>query len=100
MTTTPVTSDGAVRLASSERYENQAFRYGDRVYGLQFHLEVDDEVAAGWTPDLPAGISLEGPDRAAVEAAGRRVFGRFLALGSPALGAGRAPAASPLTPRG
>ncbi|HEY5252493.1 MAG TPA: type 1 glutamine amidotransferase [Acidimicrobiales bacterium] len=73
---------GAVHLASSDRYENQAFRYGDRVYGVQFHLEVDDEVAAGWGPDLPAGISLDGPDRRPVEAAGRRVFGRFLELGT------------------
>jgi GMP synthase (glutamine-hydrolysing) len=73
---------GAVRLASSDRYENQAFRYGDRVYGLQFHLEVDDEVAAGWAPDLPPGISLDGPERGDVEATGRRVFGRFIALGS------------------
>jgi GMP synthase-like glutamine amidotransferase len=72
--------DGAVHLASSDRYRNQAFRYGDRVYGLQFHLEVDDEVAAGWRADLPAGISLDGPDRRPVEDAGRRVFGRFLAL--------------------
>jgi GMP synthase-like glutamine amidotransferase len=74
--------DGAVPLASSDRYQNQAFRFGHRVYGLQFHLEVDDEVAAGWAPDLPAGISLDGPARGPVEEAGRRVFGRFLALGS------------------
>jgi GMP synthase-like glutamine amidotransferase len=73
---------GAVRLASSDRYQNQAFRYGDRVYGLQFHLEVDDEVAAGWAPDLPAGITLDGPGRREVEAAGRRVFGRFIERGS------------------
>jgi GMP synthase (glutamine-hydrolysing) len=72
--------EGAVRLASSDRYPNQAFRYGDRVYGLQFHLEVDDEVAACWAPDLPAGVSLDGPDRAPVEEAGRRVFGRFIEL--------------------
>jgi GMP synthase (glutamine-hydrolysing) len=74
--------DGAVRLAASDRYENQAFRYGERVYGLQFHLEVDDEVAAGWAPDLPPGVSLEDPGRRAVEEAGRRVFGRFLGLGA------------------
>jgi GMP synthase-like glutamine amidotransferase len=72
--------DGAVHLARSDSYPNQAFRYGDRVYGLQFHLEVDDQVAAGWRPDLPAGISLDGPERGPVEDAGRRVFGRFLAL--------------------
>jgi GMP synthase-like glutamine amidotransferase len=73
---------GATRLASSDRYENQAFRLGPLVYGLQFHLEVDDQVAAGWAPDLPAGISLDGPERRPVEDAGRRVFGRFIALRS------------------
>ena len=31
---------GAVRLASSDFYPNQAFRYSDRVYALQFHIEV------------------------------------------------------------
>ena len=62
--------DGAVRLASSDRYRNQAFRYGDRVYGLQFHLEVDDEVAAGWAPDLPAG-HLAGRTRARGGGGGR-----------------------------
>lgn len=30
---------GAVHLARSQRYENQAFRLGRRVYALQFHLE-------------------------------------------------------------
>ena len=28
----------SVRLSSSELYANQAFRYGDRVYGFQFHI--------------------------------------------------------------
>ena len=74
--------EGAVRLAASERCQNQAFRYGDRVYGLQFHVEVDDDVAAGWSPELPAGVSLDGPDRRAVEEAGRRVLRRFAALGA------------------
>ncbi|MBI4581083.1 MAG: type 1 glutamine amidotransferase [Planctomycetes bacterium] len=30
---------GAVHLARSRRFENQAFRLGWRVYGLQFHVE-------------------------------------------------------------
>jgi GMP synthase-like glutamine amidotransferase len=31
----------AVHLASSERYPNQAFRVGERAWGIQFHPEVD-----------------------------------------------------------
>jgi GMP synthase (glutamine-hydrolysing) len=37
---------GAVRLAESAQYPNQAFRYGDRVWALQFHLEFDEKVLA------------------------------------------------------
>jgi GMP synthase (glutamine-hydrolysing) len=31
---------GAVRLATGETFENQAFRYGASAYGIQFHPEV------------------------------------------------------------
>lgn len=40
--------EGAVHLASSESCSNQAFRYGDKVYGLQFHLEVDEALIDRW----------------------------------------------------
>ncbi len=39
---------GAVRLAGSALYPNQAFRWGDRAYGVQFHLEVTVELARRW----------------------------------------------------
>ena len=39
---------GSVRLAASAACANQAFRYGDNVYGLQFHLEVDEPMIARW----------------------------------------------------
>lgn len=39
---------GAVRLASSSLYQNQAFRYSDRVYALQFHIEVTPSIVSGW----------------------------------------------------
>ncbi len=38
----------AVRLSSSDVYKNQAFRYGNNVYGLQFHIEVKPEMIEEW----------------------------------------------------
>ncbi len=70
--------DGAVLLATGARYANQAFRYGHRVYGLQFHVEVDDHMAEAWAPDLPRDVNLARDDRRAVEAVGRRVLARFV----------------------
>ena len=59
--------DGAVRLAGSPAYPNQAFRFG-AAYGVQFHLEVSREMARDWA-DVPAyTASLEqtlGPGLAA-----------------------------------
>lgn len=40
--------DGAVALAESPAYANQAFRWGERAYGVQFHVEVDVELAREW----------------------------------------------------
>jgi GMP synthase-like glutamine amidotransferase len=39
---------GAVRLASSAVYPNQAFRHADRVYALQFHIEVSPAIVSRW----------------------------------------------------
>ncbi len=55
---------GAVRLARSERYEQQAFARG-RAYGVQFHLEVDGALAAEWmgVPEYVAELrELAGPE--------------------------------------
>lgn len=38
----------AIHLASSEICKGQAFRHGDKVYGLQFHLEVDEKMILRW----------------------------------------------------
>jgi len=38
----------AVRLARSPLIANQAFRAGERAYGVQFHLEVTGEMAVEW----------------------------------------------------
>jgi GMP synthase-like glutamine amidotransferase len=39
---------GAVLLAASSRYPHQAFRLGDRAWGLQFHIECDADMIAAW----------------------------------------------------
>jgi len=71
---------GAVRLAGSEAYENQAFRVGERAYGLQFHLEVTAALAAHWGPHLPPGVFVRAPDVAHVSRAGGALVRRFVAL--------------------
>jgi GMP synthase-like glutamine amidotransferase len=44
---------GAVRLASSMLYPNQAFRYGAHAYAFQFHIEVRKEMILEWLRDEP-----------------------------------------------
>jgi GMP synthase-like glutamine amidotransferase len=39
---------GAVLLAASPRYPHQAFRVGDRAWGLQFHVETPPEMVQAW----------------------------------------------------
>ena len=39
---------GAIRLAASVNYENQAFRVGKHIYALQFHLEITPRMIARW----------------------------------------------------
>jgi GMP synthase (glutamine-hydrolysing) len=39
---------GGVHLASTESCEQQAFRFGERAYGLQFHLEADEPLIQRW----------------------------------------------------
>jgi len=64
-----------VNLATSERYEQQAFRWGDTVYGLQFHLEYTEPIIQRLTtePDSQAWITAAGadPKRIAAESAAR-----------------------------
>jgi len=40
--------EGAVHLATSQSCRHQAFRYQDKVYGFQFHLEVDQLMIERW----------------------------------------------------
>ncbi len=49
---------GAVLLASSELYKNQAFRYKNNVYGFQFHIEVTKKMIKEWFENRPEADSL------------------------------------------
>ena len=84
---------GAVRLAGSPAYPNQAFRYGDAAYGVQFHIEVSAELAREWAdvPEYAAALErvlgpgalddlVVGIERHAAEMLGhaRTLFARWL----------------------
>ncbi|MGF1593577.1 MAG: gamma-glutamyl-gamma-aminobutyrate hydrolase family protein [Kiloniellaceae bacterium] len=51
--------DSAELLASGPVFPNQAFRYGDKAYGIQFHPEVGREVMQRWMRE--AGHMLQEP---------------------------------------
>jgi GMP synthase-like glutamine amidotransferase len=63
--------NGAVRLASSDLYPNQAFRYGDRVYALQFHIEVTPAIVNDWLKQE------QGIDFAAIMGESEKNFGAY-----------------------
>ncbi|HET7089619.1 MAG TPA: type 1 glutamine amidotransferase [Anaerolineae bacterium] len=51
---------GAVALASSAGCANQAFRFGDRAYGFQFHPEITPAMLAEWIKVTPGDL-VDGP---------------------------------------
>lgn len=82
--------DGAVHLAATRRYPHQAFRVGSRAYGLQFHVEVDAELAEGWRSFLPDGVTLSAAEVTRIEDTGRRLLQRFVNLSVPVASGGSA----------
>jgi len=82
---------GAVQLARSALCENQAFRFGEAAYGLQFHMEVTAEIIDSWLcqsdncgelaelPYIdPAAIRQQTQEKLpAMTALGAAVFDRF-----------------------
>jgi GMP synthase (glutamine-hydrolysing) len=49
----------SLKLSSSSAYENQAFRYKENVYGLQFHIEVTPAMIRDWFTD-EKGDKIDG----------------------------------------
>jgi GMP synthase (glutamine-hydrolysing) len=84
---------GAIHLASSARCVQQAFRYGPRAWGLQFHIEMTAAMVDDWLDDLersgeiaqwgvnPQVIRGQTPEELPrLQALARQVLGRFAAI--------------------
>ena len=56
----------AVLLAASASYPHQAFRLGDRAWGVQFHIECDAAMIERWAASDRATIEELGYDQEAV----------------------------------
>jgi GMP synthase (glutamine-hydrolysing) len=84
-----------IHLAFSTLCANQAFRYGANVYGLQFHLEVDERMIHRWLRVAenrqeitalggkidPECIRLETPNHMRrLQQLSKRAFGEFIRL--------------------
>lgn len=65
--------EGAVRLASNDVFPNQAFRYGERVVGLQFHPEVGAEQLQSWHARFGDLMARPGADSIAQQVEDDRV---------------------------
>ena len=53
---------GGILLASNDRYTHQAFRIGPRAWGVQFHLEVDQDAVSAFVRAFGADLAAIGGD--------------------------------------
>jgi GMP synthase-like glutamine amidotransferase len=54
---------GGKLIATSSPVPHQAFRYGEKVYGLQFHLEVTEEMIGEWVETYEEELEGLQPSR-------------------------------------
>lgn len=69
--------EGAVHLATSPQYAQQAFRLGSCLYGIQFHLEMGGAEVQSLRDDFPDDAELDPARADQVVLTGRGVFERF-----------------------
>ena len=91
--------EGAVLLATGHGVRNQAYRVGDRTWGIQFHFEVDrpelemwldeyskkDDLGASWGKSTDQIRAEADAYQAAHEDRGREIFRRFASVSNRAL---------------
>lgn len=66
-------------LATGDLFPNQAFRYGDRAYGLQFHPEITRDMIAFWTENAPEQLLLPGAQSRAEQLHNHDRYGEAIA---------------------
>lgn len=66
---------GALLLAASPRYPHQAFRVGQKAWGLQFHIECDTAMIADWAGSDAGRLAEVGLDAGTVVARCDAVMG-------------------------
>jgi GMP synthase (glutamine-hydrolysing) len=85
---------GTIRLAEGELCRNQAFRYGSSAYGLQFHIEMNEELIDSWLEkaeesgefknldyiDLDKIRMQTATELPSLEALAGKILGRFIRL--------------------
>lgn len=70
--------DGATLLATSETYENQAFRYGENAWGIQFHAELTRVMMQRWVVRGAHRFELPGAQQGRDHLGGRLIWDRHL----------------------
>jgi GMP synthase (glutamine-hydrolysing) len=71
---------GALPLARSEHAPQQAYRFGDAVWAVQFHIEVDADSVAHWTGVVPDLVRARGAEPADLVARARAYEPEYVAI--------------------
>ena len=69
---------GAVLLATAETYPNQAFRYGDNAWGIQFHAELTQLMMQRWVVRGAHRFELPGAQPGRDHLGGRLIWDMHL----------------------
>ncbi len=78
--------ENAVPLARSEHAPQQAYRVGDAVWAIQFHIEVDADSVEAWTSYAPEIVRARGSEPAALVARARAYEPEYLATAHALMG--------------